>query len=103
MKLVVATRVVRQAALTGGLLCLGAAARAQGLTITTSPSAMTINTAVAGFAPTTRTSNATNYTITGKAGRTYKITARITTAMPAGVTLTVTMTAPTSAIALGPV
>jgi hypothetical protein len=93
----------RQAAIFGGLLCFGAVAKAQSLSIGTSPSAMTINTAIPGQPPSDVNSNVTNYTITGKKNRTYKITARLSSAMPAGVTLTLTMTAPTGATSLGPV
>ena len=94
----------RQAVRGGGLLCFGAlAARAQALTILTSPSAMTINTAIAGQPPTSKNSNSTSYTVTGKNNRTYKITARLNSAMPPGVSLTVTLTAPTGATSLGPV
>ena len=94
---------VRLAALVSGLLCFGRIASGQALTILTSPSAMTINTAVAGLPPTDRTSNVTNYIITGKKNRAYKITGRLSAVMPPGVSLTVTLTAPTGATSSGPV
>jgi hypothetical protein len=94
----------RQAAIIGGLLCFGGIARAQTFTITGgNPAAMIINTAIPGQPPTGKTTPAINVSIGGKNGRVYKVTASLNSIMPPGVTLTVTITAPTGATALGPV
>jgi hypothetical protein len=78
-------------------------AAAQQLTISTSPSAMVINAAVAGLPPTPTTSTVTTYVIKGKKNKSYGITGRLNAVMPPGVTLTVTMTAPTGATSMGAV
>ena len=93
-----------QAAIIGGLLCFSDLARAQTLTILTSPGAMTINSAIVGQPPTSKTSNATSYVVAAKKKQNpLKVTARLNSAMPPGMTLTITMTAPTGATSLGPV
>jgi hypothetical protein len=96
---------IRQAALVGGLLALGAiGARAQTLTVSGSPALMRVNTAVAGLPPTSVTSGATTYNIAAKKKTTpLKVTGRLSAAMPPGVTLTVTLTAPTGATSNGAV
>lgn len=87
---------------------LAAASRAvvcQTITVAGNPAALTVTNAIAGSQPTAVSAPAVNYTITtpNPAGRTYKITAQLTSAMPAGVTLTATMTAPGGATSAGAV
>jgi hypothetical protein len=66
-------------------------ARAQ-ITVSGSPAKMTVAAAVAGSAPTTVTNSSTTYSVTKPlAPRSYTITAQINNAMPAGVTLQVTL------------
>jgi hypothetical protein len=104
MKLGVGTRVARQAALMGGLLCFGAtAARAQTLTVSGSPAAMVINTAVAGFTPTDDTDAATTYSVKTANKTPIKITGRLNSPMPPGVTLTVNLAPTTGATSNGTV
>ena len=59
------------------------------------PVTLTINTATAGAMPDPATDSSTTYSITAK-GKTKKITARIDTAMPTGLTLKVKLEAPTT-------
>jgi hypothetical protein len=89
---------LRQAALVGGLLCLGShAARGQTLTVSGSPAAMKITTATAGLPPNSITNAITTYTVkTNKATKPKKITAQLNSAMPVGMTLTITLVAPSS-------
>jgi len=69
------------------------------IAVTGSPS-LTINTAVAGNAPTSVTSTGHSWAVTtNQTGA--KITASIPTAMPAGITLTATMAAPAGATSAG--
>lgn len=95
----------RQAAIIGGLSCLGAfAAKAQTLSVSGSPAALVINTAIAGQPPTTDGDNTTTYTVKAQnKNRPLKITGRLNTAMPPGVTLTINMLAPTGATSNGTV
>ena len=69
-------------------------ARAQ-ITVSGSPFQLTVNTAVAGFAPAAATESSTTYAITSNARRHahYAITAQIDTDMPSGVTLTIALQA----------
>jgi hypothetical protein len=71
------------------------------IAVTGSPT-LTINTAVAGNAPTSATSNGNTWAVTtNQSGA--KITASIPTAMPAGVTLKAAMGAPAGATSAGAV
>jgi hypothetical protein len=66
-------------------------ARAQ-ITVSGSPAQMTIKAAVAGLAPTAVTNSLTTYTVTkAGGGNSYTITAQLSAAMPAGVTLDITL------------
>jgi hypothetical protein len=105
MLLAVGTRVVRQAALMGGLLCFAAvAAQAQTLSVSGSPGAMVINTAVAGFDPTSDQDVATTYSVkTGNKNSPVKITGRLNSPMPPGVTLTINLAPTTNATSYGTV
>lgn len=71
------------------------------LTVSGNPALMRINTAVAGSQPTSVTNAVTTYNV--RVGKTdnKKITARLNTNMPAGVTLTVTLAPPPGATSLG--
>ena len=85
------------------LLICGRAAAAQSVSVLGSPS-FTISNAVAGFEPAPASDNTSSYSVTTPpANRTYNITARINTAMPAGTTLTATFIAPPGATSVGPV
>lgn len=76
------------------------------LSVSGNPGALTISTATAGNAPTSATSASTTWAITTNESN-KKVTAAINSAMPAGVTLTLTLTAPggasNSAVTLGTV
>ena len=100
---------VRRAVRGGGFVCLlpVASALAQAtagrITVGAAPATLRITAAVAGFDPTA-VSAATTYTIrAGKANKPQKVSAQLNAAMPAGVTLTVELTAPTGATSNGPV
>ena len=100
---------IGKAVLAGGFLCVFpiAGARAQAtagaMTVSGNPALLRINIAVAGFDPSSVNSS-TTYTIrAGKANKPQKISAVLSGAMPAGVTLTVQLTAPTGATSLGAV
>jgi hypothetical protein len=100
---------VRRAVLRGGFVCLipVAGAVAQGtvgtLTVGTAPSLLRVSTAVAGLEPNP-VSGTSTYTIrAAKANKPQKVTAQLNAAMPAGVTLTIELTAPTGATSNGPV
>jgi hypothetical protein len=94
-----------RAAIIGGLLCFGAMnASAQVLTVSGSPATMRISTAIAGQAPTSITEATTTYTTkTNNKNQPKKITARLNSVMPPGMTLTLTMAPPTNAVSYGPV
>ena len=95
----------RQAAIVGGLLCFYAAAsRGQTLSVSGSPGALVINTAIAGSPPTSDNDAASTYTVKAQ-NKTHplKITARLNAAMPPGVTLTANFQAPTGATSDGTV
>ena len=61
---------------------------------------LTINAAVAGSAPTTVTATGSTYSVTTNQSS-AKITAAIDAAMPTGVTLSTTLTAPTGGTSAG--
>ena len=93
-------------------LCLGAlllpriqaAAQQQTLTVSGAPGLLRISTAIAGFEPIAVSNATTTYTVsTGNPNRIHKIMARLNAPMPVGVTLTVTLDAPSGATSLGPV
>jgi hypothetical protein len=68
------------------------------------PAAMKITTAVAGLPPNAITSASTNYFVAAKnKTKPLKVTGRIATAMPAGMTLKVTLSAPAGATSNGAV
>src|ERR1043165_3393724 len=94
-----------EAAIVGGLLCFYAAAsRGQTLSVSGSPGALVINTAIAGQPPTSDNDAATTYTVKAQnKNKPLKITARLNAAMPPGVTLTVNMQAPGGATSAGTV
>lgn len=64
----------------------------QSLSVSGSPADMAVNTAVAGSPPTAVSNATTTYTI-GTHNAANGVTAQLNTAMPAGVTLTMTMAA----------
>lgn len=79
-----------------------AAAQSATLTLSGNPSELSITTAVAGSPPIVVSDNTTTYSLT-TAYPAAKITARLETALPAGVTLVVTLQAPSGAIGVGSV
>lgn len=94
---------LRPAALMGGLLCsvLGFAAvpaANTALTVSGSPvSPMKITTATAGFPPNSATDATTTYSVKAKFSTSpQKILASISSVMPAGMTLTVDLVAPSA-------
>jgi hypothetical protein len=72
------------------------------LAVSGSPDALIVNEAVAGAAPTAVSNTATTYDITTNQ-TTRKITGAINAAMPAGVTLTANLAAPTGGTSAGAV
>jgi hypothetical protein len=92
----------RQAALVGGLLCsvVGAAAipaASTTLTVSGSPAAMKITTATAGFPPNSATDATTTYSVKAKFSTSpQKILASLSSIMPAGMTLTIFLVAPST-------
>jgi hypothetical protein len=96
----------RVAPLVGALLLVGSrVAVAQTITVSGNPPALKITAAVAGSQPTSVSDNTTTYTVVtpNPANRTYKITAQLNALMPANVTLTATLAAPTGGTSVGPV
>jgi hypothetical protein len=72
------------------------------LNVSGTPSALVVNTATAGSAPTSVTSSTTTWAVTtNEAGR--KVTASLNSALPSGVTLAVTLSAPGGAASVGAV
>jgi hypothetical protein len=97
----VARRVWRAAAV-AGLMVMAREARAQ-LSVSGSPAQMTVSAAVAGSSPIGVSNSSTTYSVSSSppSGH-YAITASINSAMPAGVTLTVTLAA-SKGVSAGPV
>jgi len=79
----------------------GGFAHAQTLLVSGSPATMTVTGATAGSQPLTQTENSTTYTVSALLIQPKKITAQINTNMPAGVTLTVLLVAPSGATSAG--
>lgn len=75
---------------------------AQSLSVSGSPAAMAVNSAVAGSPPTSVSDATTTYTI-GTHGAKDGVTAQLNTVMPTGVTLTATMAACGGGTSYGPV
>jgi hypothetical protein len=72
------------------------------ISVSASTLSLTVNSATAGSAPTAATDNTTSYAITTNGGADGKrITAKINTDMPTGVTLSVELAAPTGASSSG--
>lgn len=76
-------------------------ARAQTISVSGNPAAMKVQLAVAGSALTAVSNSVTTYTVHTSTSSLQKITAQINSTMPAGVTLTITLAAPTGATSLG--
>lgn len=72
------------------------------ISVSGNPGALTVSTATAGSAPNAVSDASSSYAITTNETN-RKITAAIDTAMPAGVTLTVSLAAPTGATSAGAV
>lgn len=102
-------RGIRRAVLAGGFVCCTPwlAAGAQGnigsITVGAPPALMRISVAVAGMQPAPVTGSST-YTIrAARANKPQKVSASLNAAMPAGVTLTIQLSAPTGATSNGAV
>jgi hypothetical protein len=98
-----AARAIRRAALLVGLAVWSGEARAQFLSVSGSPSTMKVSAAIAGAGLTPVSDASTKYTIIELGGGHHEITAQINSPMPAGVTLTVDLAAPSGATSAGPV
>jgi len=74
----------------------------QTITVAGNPATLTVTSAITGSQPTA-VSSSTSFTITtpNPGGRTYKITAQLASALPAGVSIIATMTAPAGATSVG--
>ncbi|HXT13990.1 MAG TPA: hypothetical protein VN706_00070 [Gemmatimonadaceae bacterium] len=68
----------------------------------TAPGPLTIVSAPAGSNPTSVTDQSARYSVTVVSGR-MRITARLDNPPPAGVTMTISLTAPAGAVSLGTV
>lgn len=91
-----------RAAAVAGLMAVGQDAHAQ-LSVTGTPSQLTVSTAIAGSAPVAVSNATTTYSVTSNPGTGhFAITASVNTAMPAGVTLTVALAA-SRGTSMGPV
>lgn len=87
------------------LLLLATSGSAQTLSVSGSPSqALRINSVVsAGIAPKPDSDATTTYTVKTTSGNPQKITARISSGMPAGTSLLINLTAVTGSVAVGTV
>lgn len=72
------------------------------ISVSGNPTALTINTATAGSAPTSVTDTSTTYNVTSNATN-QRITGAIDLAMPSNVTLTIALGAPSGATSAGAV
>ncbi|MGH7655634.1 MAG: hypothetical protein ACREN6_13320 [Gemmatimonadaceae bacterium] len=98
-----AARALRCAALLVGLAVWSGEARAQFFSVSGSPATMKVTTAIPGAGLTPVTDASTKYTLLEFTGGHHEITAQINTPMPAGITLTVDLAAPSGATSMGPV
>ncbi len=98
-------RMTRTATFAGGLAMLApAAALAQSITDSGNPTKATIITAVAGSQPTPIVEASTQYRArTNNVNNPQKITGRINSNMPTGMTLTILLEPTTGATSVGPV
>lgn len=81
----------------------GPAAAQMSITVSGSPATLRITTATAGSPPVSVMEASTTYTVVNLSGSTRAIRARLSSALPAGVTLTVQLAAPTGATSSGQV
>ena len=77
-------------------------ARAQ-LTVSGSPAQLTVSSAVAGSAPSAVSNSSTTYSVSSAGIGHHGITVQLNSAMPAGVTLTVTLASAGNGTSVGPV
>lgn len=85
------------------LAAASAAVSAQTLSVSGSPPALVVSTAVAGAQPVAVTDASTTYTTSALFLATKKITGQLNANMPAGVTLTIALVAPSGATSNGTV
>jgi hypothetical protein len=95
----------RAASLTGILVVLaGRSVAAQDqVQFIAAPGALIIDAAVAGSAPTDVSTSTATYRVKVANGSTKQLVASINSAMPAGVTMTISVDAPPGATSVGPV
>jgi hypothetical protein len=98
-----AVRAARRTALLVGLAVWSGEARAQTFSVSGSPATMQVSTATAGLGFTPVTDASTTYNLHGTGNGNHEMTAQIDAAMPAGVTLTVELAAPSKSTSSGPV
>lgn len=85
------------------LLAWGTPAPAQTIAVSGNPGTVSIVSAVAGQDLTTVINSSTTYNIVTRKGKISKVTAALSTALPAGVTLRITLATPAGATSTGPV
>lgn len=85
------------------LFLWGAAVQAQTITVSGSPGTISIQSAVAGEDLTDASNSATTYGVRTRRNRPAKITATLSTALPAGVTMRITLAEPSGATSAGAV
>jgi hypothetical protein len=83
-------------------LAIGGGAGAQTISVSGSPGTIRVSTAIAGGVPATVIENTTTYTVsTPNSGTERRIRVKLNSALPAGVTLTVSCQAPPNAVSTG--
>jgi hypothetical protein len=80
----------------------GVALAQDALQFQVAPGSLVINSAVAGSAPTAKSTSTGRYRVRVASG-TRRISASINSPLPSGVTLTITLVAPSGATSVGPV
>ncbi|MBA2689132.1 MAG: hypothetical protein H0U64_13690 [Gemmatimonadaceae bacterium] len=92
-------------ALLAGLFvaAFGTPAAAQSLSVSGNPASMNISSATAGSEPVGDGNSATTYSVTTLIIQKKKVTARLSSNMPAGMTLSVSLVAPSGATSMGAV
>lgn len=102
-------RLVRMAALLGGLACLEpSVARAQAgiigtVTVAGTPGLLRVSSATPGMEPLSVSTTASYTVKANRSNKPQKVMGQIDTPMPAGVTLTITLSPTTGATSNGPV
>lgn len=74
---------------------------AYSISVSSSPSLLLINTAVAGADPTDAVNDTTTYAVSTDSTRIRKVRAKISSALPSGLSLSIAMDVPSGASSLG--